>query len=489
MPRPHIAIIGGGLAGLSTGCYALRNGWDVTILEHNASLGGVCTAWKRGPYTIDGCIHWLTGGAFSKIYEELHIVPPVQIHVLDEFSTCRDVRAGKTVTFRRDLEAVRRELHAVGPEDVEEIDRMIDAAVRVADMSPGIDRPAEITTLREQLRALWEMRGELGTLVHFRSTVGDWTRTHLRSPVLREMLRQLVPAEGPMLFALMLLGYLGRGWLSRPMGGTAPFRDALIDRFTTLGGRARLSSTVEEVIVRDDVARGVRLADGTMIEADIVVSTASAPETVFQLVGGRYGAAELGRRLARWKMFDPIILASYGVAMSLADVPSTMVIGGLEPQELGGVDVDRLYVRVYNDDPSFAPAGHSVVQLMIGADYHWWATRGEGYTAAKDAVAELGIRLLEPFLPGIGSAVRMVDIATPLTFWRTARSWRGAFEGWMPSPESFTTHVSKTLPGLDGFFMAGQWVEPGGGVPTALMSGRQLVQILCHRAGRPFVID
>ena len=86
-----------------------------------------------------------------------------------------------------------------------------------------------------------------------------------------------------------------------------------------------------------------------------------------------------------------------------------------------------------------------------------------------------------------GHGVRMTDVATPLTFWRHSRSWRGAFEGWMPSADNFTHHVPKTLPGLGGLYLAGQWVEPGGGVPTALMSGRQLVQILCAEAGRSFV--
>jgi phytoene dehydrogenase-like protein len=80
----------------------------------------------------------------------------------------------------------------------------------------------------------------------------------------------------------------------------------------------------------------------------------------------------------------------------------------------------------------------------------------------------------------------MTDLATPLTYWRNARSWRGAFEGWLPTTDNFMHHVPKTLPGLDGFYMAGQWVEPGGGVPTALMSGRQLAQILCDAAGRTF---
>jgi NADPH-dependent 2,4-dienoyl-CoA reductase/sulfur reductase-like enzyme len=46
MTHPHLIIVGGGLAGLSAGCYALRSGFRVTIVEHNLALGGVCTAWR-----------------------------------------------------------------------------------------------------------------------------------------------------------------------------------------------------------------------------------------------------------------------------------------------------------------------------------------------------------------------------------------------------------------------------------------------------------
>jgi phytoene dehydrogenase-like protein len=102
MLRRKLIVIGGGLAGLSTGCYALANGWDVTIVEHNSALGGVCTAWRRGPYTIDGCIHWLTGGPFSRIYEELRIVPPVEVRTLTQFSTIRSAHGGWSVTIGPD---------------------------------------------------------------------------------------------------------------------------------------------------------------------------------------------------------------------------------------------------------------------------------------------------------------------------------------------------------------------------------------------------
>jgi phytoene desaturase len=483
----HIVVVGGGLAGLSTACYALSNGWEVTVVEHNLALGGVCTAWRRGPYLVDGCIHWLTGGAFAQIYEELRIVPPVKLHVLEQFMTYRNRAEGWSVPLGRDLEALRRELHALAPEDTAEIDRVIAAATSIAELSPGIDRPPEITSMREQARAMWAMRHELGTLVHFHGSVGDWVARSLRSPRLRRFFCRMMPADAPMIFALMILGYLQRGWLSRPIGGTARFRDALIARFEQLGGHAVMGATVDEIVVGDDRARGVRLADGTQLEADVVVSTASAPETVLRLLGGAYGADELRRRLSTWKLFDPIVLATFGVELPLSEQPATTVVDDVPKFEIGGRTDDHLYVRIYNDDASFAPPGHSVVQLMAATDYDWWAQRGHGYEAAKDEVADQCLALLASEMPGIAAATRMRDVATPLTYWRAARSWRGAFEGWQPTPDTFFGHVAKTLPGLDGLFMAGQWVEPGGGVPTALMSGRQLVQILCDREGRPFV--
>jgi phytoene dehydrogenase-like protein len=46
--------------------------------------------------------------------------------------------------------------------------------------------------------------------------------------------------------------------------------------------------------------------------------------------------------------------------------------------------------------------------------------------------------------------------------------------------------ISKTLPGLDNFYMVGQWVNPGGGLPSGVMTGRHVAQILCRRDGKKF---
>jgi glycine/D-amino acid oxidase-like deaminating enzyme len=55
MTERHFLIIGGGIAGLSAGCFALRSDFRTTIVEHNLALGDVCTAGRGasdGPVTV-----------------------------------------------------------------------------------------------------------------------------------------------------------------------------------------------------------------------------------------------------------------------------------------------------------------------------------------------------------------------------------------------------------------------------------------------------
>ncbi len=56
-----VIIIGAGIGGLSTGCYAQMNGYKTRIFEMGDKPGGLCTAWQRKGYIIDGCLHWLVG--------------------------------------------------------------------------------------------------------------------------------------------------------------------------------------------------------------------------------------------------------------------------------------------------------------------------------------------------------------------------------------------------------------------------------------------
>ena len=55
---------------------------------------------------------------------------------------------------------------------------------------------------------------------------------------------------------------------------------------------------------------------------------------------------------------------------------------------------------------------------------------------------------------------------------------------WIPAADKILETIPRTLPGLSNFYMAGQWITPGGSVPTNLSSGRQLIEVLCNQDGK-----
>lgn len=97
------------------------------------------------------------------------------------------------------------------------------------------------------------------------------------------------------------------------------------------------------------------------------------------------------------------------------------------------------------------------------------------------------VALLDRRFPGLAAQVEMRDVATPMTYERYTGNWKGAYEGWQITTKTISMRMNKTLPGLANFYMAGQWVYPGGGLPTGVMSVRYVTQIICKNDKKPFV--
>jgi phytoene dehydrogenase-like protein len=156
---------------------------------------------------------------------------------------------------------------------------------------------------------------------------------------------------------------------------------------------------------------------------------------------------------------------------------------------IGGGEHRRLHVRINNYDPTLSPAGKTVLTAMIDSDYDYWKELKKDpdrYKREKDLMAAAVVSMLEGRFPGISKQVEMVDVATPVTFERYTGNWKGCYEGFLTTPKTQRMQMSKTLPGLDGFYMVGQWVSPGGGLPSGVMTGRHVTQLLCKRDGRRF---
>ena len=493
-----IAIIGGGVAGLCAGCYAQMNGYKAIIYEMHSLPGGVCTAWQRNGYTIDSCIHWLVGSGpasgFHKLWKEVGALKELTVVDLDEFMRveCKD---GRALIFYRDVDRFERHLLELGPEDAKPIRELTNAIRTLTRFDLPVDKAPELYTAWDKFAAFRRMLPLGPAFMKWRKvTVSDFA-SRLKSPVLREGFSALGADSGsfPMLGILMPLAWQHMKTAGYPLGGSLPFVRNIEKRFRSLGGEIRYSARVEKILVEGNRAVGVQLADRSEHRADVVISAADGRTTIFDMLDGRY-ADETVRKPYEGGMapFPPLLYVALGIADPLEEIPQagSGITFPLDPKvEIDGKARERLSVMVYNFDRSLAPAGKTTVIVMISADYDRWKSLREDparYRAEKELVAERVIDALEQRIPGIRAKVEMRDVATPTTWERYTGNWRGSYEGWLPSGQSLGKSMSKTLPGLSNFYMVGQWVSPGGGLPPAVSTGRHVVQILCKKDGKRF---
>jgi len=481
--KKSIIIIGAGMAGLSTGIYGQMNGYRTRIFEHDKKPGGVCTAWKRKGYTFDGCIHWLVGTKpdawFFQIYSEVGALEGDPLRLIKHYVRYIDEASGQILDVAADLDRLAADVRALSPDDGPIIDELVEGARNLK----GVDMNFDISR---------ESKGSGDMLDYFMryNTPANEFAKRFNNPFLQWCVTSIFIPTMPTAFLFMILGRLEDGQMARVEGGSRDFAMRVAKRYRELGGKVKYGATVEEILVEDDRAVGVRLADGSEHRADIVVSCADGYSTIFKMLGERYINQKIKDRYANWPMFPPILIISFGVANDFAGEASSNTVRLQRPITLGGQEFEAFGFRIYNDDTTMAPPGKTVVQVTLRTDFDWWCDLQEkdraSYDAEKERVAKDVLAQLECYLPGITSQVEVTDVATPYTFWRYTRNYRGAFEGWLLAPETMGTSVEKTLPGLSNFYMAGQWVEPGGGIPSALFSGRNLMNKLCRKDGKEF---
>lgn len=491
--KKSIIIIGGGLAGLSAGCYALMNGYDVQVFEHAAIPGGVCTSWKIDNYLVDGCIHWLMGhrpgSSVYRIYKELGIADANRFVDATSYINFVDTRTGSRFEFTSDYEKVKNQLIAISPEDKGIIEEFLQSCVVMAELQIPTGSPSPKKSTLERLADLWQKGKMIRYFFKYNQSLKEYVKK-IKNKWVQDIIINLFLQDMTTLFSMVMLGYLFKNQLGTVEGGSLRFVLPIEKRLKKLGGRITYNATVGKIIVEDNTAVGVKLADGAVHRSDIVISAADLHATLYDMLDGKYIGKRFGNMFKNWKMFSPLMLVSFGVKGDIKKYPPVNVFFLKEPFKIGTTVIDRLLIRDYSYDKVMNPGDRTVIQAEIETEFDYWMDlrkNEETYYKEKDNAAHRVLDKLEEFYPGIKAKVEMIDVATPYTFLRYTRNYRGAFEGWLMTGETIKTPVPKTLDGLKNFYLAGQWVEPGGGVPTAVASGRRIIKKICYNDRKEFV--
>ena len=483
-------IIGAGIAGLSMGVYAQLNGYTSRIHEMHTQPGGLMTAWKRKGYTIDGCIHWLTGSSkdydYYHYWEEIGLIQGREIFNPEIFIRVEG-RNGEVLNFYTNVDQLEKHLVEISPEDQKVIHEMCSTIRAFTKWNPGING-----SLSDTMKSIIPMASVMPVLIKWGKLTMKEFSSRFKNPFLRETFSTLWFPDISMVGLLMTLAMLHRKAAGYPMGGSLPMAEAVEKRFLELGGQINYNARVQKILVEGVRAVGIRLEDGTEERADVVVSAADGRATIFDMLEGKYIDEKVTDLYKNGKPFPSLLFIGLGVKREITEhfgLTSGLSFPLKEPFTAGGEVVDKLEVMIYNFDPSMAPAGKTAMTVMFPSSYSYWkelSVDHEKYDAEKKQVAMNVIHGLSARFPSLEADVEMADVATPLTFERYTGNYQGNFEGWLPTPQAMMKPISKTLPGLKNFYMVGQWVQAGGGLPSGVMTAREVMKCICKLDGRGF---
>lgn len=488
-------IIGAGIAGLSAGCYLQMNGYDTEIFELHTAPGGLCTSWKRKEYTIDGCIHWLVGSSprdnFYNLWNELIDMEKIEFVDHEEYIRVED-KDGRYIRVFTDIDKLETEMLEKAPEDREVITEFINAVRKLTKVSMPVEKARETYNLIDGLKLFWKFLPYLGAFKKWSGITAQEYADKCKNTLLKRTFEFMFLPEMSVLFLIMTLVWMHKKSAGYPVGGSLKFARLLEKKYLDSGGKINYRSKVTKILSENNVTQGIQLEDGTIHNSDIVISAADGHYTIFEMLEGKFIDDTIKDYYDNYEIFPSYVQISLGVSRTFEDIPH-MLFFPIEKQLVIDSDSKHDYceLRVFNFDPTLAPEGKTVlITTFPTRNYTYWMelrnNNNEKYLSEKDRIASDVIEILEGKLGNIKTNVEVVDVSTPATVIRYTNNWKGSFEGWLLTPKVGLKQMKKTLPGLKNFYMAGQWVSPGGGLPSAILSGRDVVQIICKKDKKKF---
>ena len=475
-------VIGAGFGGIAAALRLRAKGYAVTLIDRCAALGGRAQVYERegfrhdaGPTVITAPFLFeelfaLFGERFADHVKLVPLTPWYRFQFAD----------GDTFDYGGTLEATLAEIERIEPRDRAGYLALLEHSRRIYDIgftqlsAQPFDR---FGTMLRQVPHLLGLRNY--------ETVWQMVSRHLVSDKLRRAfsIQPLLVGGNPFDTTSIygLIHFLERAYgVHFAMGGTGAVTQALGSLMERQGIALRLSTTVERVRIEQGVARGVVLADGTSVDADIVISDADASHLYRDLVPRTEQALATRVKLSQAHYSMGLFVLYFGSTRTYPDVAHHTIWMGERYRELLNDIFHRrklsedfsLYVhRPTATDPSFAPPGQDSFYVLcpvpnLQADIDW-AIEGP---RLRDRIIDA---LERTMLPGLKATITADFYKTPEDFRDEYRSVHGA--GFSVAPifrQSAWFRFHNRSESVRNLYLVGAGTHPGAGVPGVLCSAK-----------------
>ncbi len=496
MKLSRVLVIGGGLAGLSAGCYLQLSGFHTEVFETHKIPGGLLTGWSRKSYNIDGCIHGFLGSSPKHPYYHMwnELLPMNEIPFIDyEKMFVFMFEDGQEFIIYSDLDRFQEYLLNLSPEDHGPITELINdtKAIGNLDMSFMI-KPRELYGILDYI-SMVRMLPALRLMRKWNKMTVETFSERFNHPLLRKSVRCFL---SPVLMHMFVHSAMDQQISGYPTIGSLGISKLLAKKYIELGGALHTQAPVNKIHVENNTAVGITIQDSTKVKGDIIISAIDLHSTVHDLLDGKHIDAKLQQAMKKLRLNSSRLQVSLGIAVNSQNIPHSFKIILEDPVTIGtGIGAEKhnfIDVLCYNEETTAAPPGKSLLIVqIITRNYDYWinlrAMDHAKYTHEKRIITETVISILETKLGKLNPKIEMVDVTTPATYHRYTNNWKGSIQGWDQENLFQSNPFKKQSNTLGNFYLTGHWVEPGGGVPTAFKSGRDVAQIICKKEKMKFM--
>ncbi len=496
LTKKKIIIIGAGVSGLTSGIYALDNGFDVEIYEKHSVPGGECTGWTRKGQYIDGCAHWIVGTSLrSELYplwEHIGAFDGNPVIHETEYITKFQLSDGRVFTFYSDLEKLKKEMLYFFPEDSLNIHYFISTIKSYRTIHVPAKKPLDFMNFLEFTLFGLKMFPAAYPFFHYKHiSIEEYVSTFKNRELGNIISRFIDPSYNIHSF-FYICQAVSKGDAGMIEGGSLKLMERIAKKFTKMGGKLFLRSPVKRIITKNDNACGIELEDGRIIDCDYVIAACDAHHALYKLLDGKYRDRSFEAQFSD-SVSNPIntsVMVSFKTNRNLSNFPKMMDYL-CDEFDVFGIRTNHFCVRNFSFDKTLPSInGETLLTVLLPADASTYDRLSklsrEEYVKEKKDMGRKVYELIMDKMNLRNGELELLDVTTPLTYERYTNAYKGSYMSFITT--KFTKGLMRPgiIKGLHSFVLAGQWIMPPGGLPIALISGKHAVMRVCKIDKRTF---
>ncbi len=474
-------VIGGGFGGLATAIRLQAAGQAVTLVEARERLGGRAYQLKQDGFTFDmgpslitapHLLEDLWNAAGRSLKEDITLVP------LSPFYRIY-FRDGRYFDYWGTPAEDEAEIAKFEPRDVQGYRAFLAATQRIYQRAFTNLADQPFLTLGGFLKVVPELM-RFGA----QRSVYSFVSKYFRNPQLRMVFsfHPLFIGGNPFRASAIysIVPYLERlGGVHFTMGGMYSLVEAMERLFRSLGGEVRCGTPVEQILLKERRATGVRVEDGTIYSAGAVVANSDVTSTLLKLLPASYERKPIIRPIERYRYSMSCFLLYLGInrryehlrhhTIVMSDRYRTLIHDIFDGQGLPN-DL-ALYLHIPSKtDPSMAPPDCESLYVLAPVPN---LAHGIDWTQEAPAFRNKIISFLEQELgmEGLEASILTENTFTPLDFASELRSHLGAAFSIEPTLfQSAYLRPHNRSSSIDNLYFVGAGTHPGAGIPGVLLS-------------------